>query len=696
MAVAGDFSGRKYILIALNSTKSQQIHDELAKTPGLAKVLDWIKEARREVDILDGSNDSDQEARKVLLYAIHVLGRAPAEQRPDFANIIKSLTNDQKYPADIVKAASDLLATWATKTGNRSSSRSGAIQPHIDGRKRARMDSGSVGGFSEDLTMLPKFTKKSASESAPKSTSSSSTATVSSFSYASASSSSSSSSSSSLPLPLSSSSTPTAKGGPSSRRIDRSVLPLSVLTGRNLPPGTAMPASPRSSKAVSSPHQPYSPRGALTSAASQSPRSAHSPKNSQVAFSSTAADKVLERQKDFFSSISVPSNTKSKVTSTAVATTSASAPTTPTTAKPPAVITTAAITATKAVKGPGIVLPDGKHLASALVLKHASTKKVVRFKGGDDIQEVRIVPNRDDVRNWDYQGDYRDYDYDRDHDHDSYHDGHDDDDNGYDDDNNHDYDRSHGPKHDQDRDYRNEDEGRRDYDRDDRDPYRLDRHDDRDRGREYEQGLRYDQGHRQGYDEQMSEPGYHEYDHGREHQYDHGQGHEYDHEYEHGHRQEPLQLRQHTQYYQEPNAFPETAFKEDNPEMPKMSDVPTFRLPKEDIELAILGDSWSPPRPLLIQHPFDQSHKEPATFGEESEEKKVQEDREAIVTSVQYLDLTSIPPSPAEPDDDGIVDPRPERKIGLYEIEADYHKVAIPMLSMFLQVIQARRKEMGR
>ncbi|KAK3844129.1 MAG: hypothetical protein J3R72DRAFT_83520 [Linnemannia gamsii] len=545
----------------------------------------------------------------------------------------------------------------------------------------------------KDLSMLPKFTKKSTSESAPKNTSSSSTATAS----------SSSSTSASLSSPSSTSSTPAAKGGPSSRRIDRSSLPLSVITGRNLPPGTAIPASPLSSKAVSSPHQPYSPRGAPTSSTAQSPRPANSPKTSQGVSSSTATDKVLERQKDFFSIISVPSKVMSTVASTTAATTSASAPTTPTAAKPPAAITATTTTTTKAVKGPGIVLPDGKHLASALILKHASTKKVVRFRGGDDIQEVRIVPNRDDEQSWDYQGDHQDYDHDRDRDNNGDHDDHGDGDNYYYDNNNHDHGHSHERNNDRGSDYRNEDERRSDYDRGDGDPYRLDRHDDRDRGREYEQGHGhghehgYDQGRGQGYDEQMHEPGYdHEYEHGREHQYDHGQGHGYEHEYEHGHRQEPRQDLQHPQYFQEPNVFSETAFKEEDPDMPKMPAVPTFRLPEEDVEMAVLGNFWRPPRPLLIQHPFDQSHKEPATFGEESEEKKVQEEREAIVAGVQYLDLASIPPSPAEPDDDGIVDPRPERKIGLYEIEADYHKVAIPMLSMFLQVIQARRKEMGR
>jgi hypothetical protein len=74
----------------------------LAKTTGLAKIVEWIKEARREVDIMDDSNDGDQEARKVLISAIQALGRAPVEYRQDFVGTIKSLTNDQKYPAGIV------------------------------------------------------------------------------------------------------------------------------------------------------------------------------------------------------------------------------------------------------------------------------------------------------------------------------------------------------------------------------------------------------------------------------------------------------------------------------------------------------------------------------------------------------------------------------------------------------------------
>ncbi|KAF9123368.1 hypothetical protein BGW39_009015 [Mortierella sp. 14UC] len=633
MSLAGDLAGRKYILIILNCTKNQQIHDELAKTTGLAKIVEWIKEARREVDIMDDSNDGDQEARKVLINAVQVLGRAPVELRQDFVGAIKSLTNDQKYPADIVKAASDLLAR-EVGTGDRYSSRPEASQPQVDGRKRARMDSGSVGSFSEDMALLPKFTKKSASEFATKSTSLSSTAAASSLSSTRTS---------------SSSSIPTAKGGPASRRIDRGSQPLSVITGRNLPPGTTTPASPHSSKTATSPHQPYSPRTGPIPTAAHSPRSANSPRTLQGTFSSNPADKVLERQKDFFSTISGSSNAISTATNTTAATASTSAPTTPVATNPPAAtaIATAPTTATKAVKGPGVIItPSGRVVTSALILKHASTKKAVRFRD-DALVEVQMVPHRQDTYG---EKDYPENDHDRG-----------DDDEYYDDDERDDH-RGHDDE--------DEDERRRtNYDRSGRDHSHHGQHDSHDNRREYGHGYGHghDEGDERGYAQRYEHENDHGYEHGHENQYDHGHGNEYD-EYEQGYRHESSQYNQHPQYYQDRNPLLESPLMAEELVKSRWPAILAFRLPEEQVEQAVRGDLWRPPCRLLIEHPVEEGHKEPAPFGEESGEKNVQEEREKTIAAVHYPDLGSIPPSPAEPDDDMEVDTLPPRKIELFEV----------------------------
>ncbi|KAF9911148.1 hypothetical protein EC991_004702 [Linnemannia zychae] len=670
MSLAGDLAGRKYILIILNCTKNQQIHDELAKTTGLVKIVEWIREARREVDIMDDSNNSDQEARKVLISAIQVLGRAPLECRQDFVGTIKSLTNDQKYPAEIVNAASDLLVQGVA-TGDRYSSRSGASQPQVDGRKRVRMDSGSIGSFPEDMTLLPKFTKKSSSESVAKGISSSSSTAA---------------SSSPSSLAVSSSPIPTAKGGPASRRINTNSLSLSVITDRHLPSGTTASTSPHSSKAVSSSHQPYSPRAGPTATTAQSPRSANSPRTTQGVSPSSTADKVLERQKGFFSIISGSSNVTSTATITMASIASASSPTAPTVAKPPntnAKVTTP--TSTKAVKGPGVIItPSGRTVTSALILKHASTKKVVRFRD-DALIEVQMVPHRDDTYG---ERDHRDND-------DGSHYGYND--NGHYDDDEWDDHSGHGDE--------DEDERRRSYNRNSGDHNHHDQHGGRYSSHEYDyrHGHEYDQGHGREYVQRYAHESDRGYEHEIDHGYEHGQGnyhyhryrHEYD-EYEQGYRQQSQQYNQHSQYHQDGNTLQESAHMVEEHMKPRTPDIPPFRLPQEQVEQAIHGDLWRPPYRLLIEHPVDEGHKEPAPFGEESEEKNVQEEREKSVSAVHYPDLVSIPPSPAEPDNDMEVDPLPPKKIELFEISADYHTVAVPLLSLLVQVIQARRNEMER
>jgi hypothetical protein len=122
----------------------------------------------------------------------------------------------------------------------------------------------------------------------------------------------------------------------------------------------------------------------------------------------------------------------------------------------------------------------------------------------------------------------------------------------------------------------------------------------------------------------------------------------------------------------------------EEPAVPEVvSAVPAFRLPEEDVEKLVRGELWRPIQKLLIEHPEDTRHVEPVAFGGESKEKLVQAEREATVPAVHYLDLASIPSTPAEPDDDEDmeVDPRPKRKIELYEVINICHQNFVYRLS---------------
>ncbi|KAF9097609.1 hypothetical protein BGX23_008335 [Mortierella sp. AD031] len=134
MPKAGDNDGRKYILNAINSTTNKQILNEFAKTSGPAEIVEWIKDAKKEMDTKKGVGDKRQ--LEIMLKVIQILTRIPSEHRdPEFVRVIKSLTNDQAYPADVVTAAWDLLVLWG-KAEDRYGSRSGTDQ--ADARKRTR------------------------------------------------------------------------------------------------------------------------------------------------------------------------------------------------------------------------------------------------------------------------------------------------------------------------------------------------------------------------------------------------------------------------------------------------------------------------------------------------------------------------------------------------------------------------------
>lgn len=691
VVLAGDSLGRKYIINSLSYTKDQTVHDEFAKTEGLARIVEWIKEGRKEIDNMEDPYDGEQQPKEVVhivTNAIKTLRRAPPEYRhSDYTQLIKQLANDVAYPEEIVRAASELLAEWS-RTGDRYSSRSEPSQSLVDGRKRAKMDAGSSASASESISQLPKFVKKSTLAAASnRNTTTSSSTSSSTTSYSSA-------------HAFSPPSAPTAKGGPASRRIDKSSIPLSVLTGRDLPskPST-VPTSPVSSKAASSPRQPYSPRGPV-----QSPRTTSSPRTAQGALSPSTSDVVLGRQLDFFSSISAPLN----VTSTASPVTS-SAPTTPTAPKTPTVSTTTAnaSTATTAsttsssgtIAGAAImpatarshiVAPSGRLIPSALILRPENRKKkVVRFRGGDDIREVRFFESHPDEHR------SEEYSYDDEND------GRRDDDRG-------------------DRDDRGDNWDDRDnwggyYDEEDERTRMMDYEDDRDRyyrdDRGYDQGHESGQGYNNGYPEgyehgraYSDEQGYERgrdvlhYDHGYEHGRDeYGRYHEYGYEYTHEQEQHHQQQQQQHHYPEQscPEPTLEPVAHADESAVLAVAAVPAFRFSKEETEKLVCGDLWRPPQKLLIEHPEDKRHMESATFGDESEERMVQAEREVNVPVVEYPHLASVPYSPAEPDgEDEQVDPRPKRKIELYELSAPTHTVVLPMLSMLLQVIQARRKEM--
>lgn len=701
--LAGDSLGRKYIINSLSYTKDQKVHDEFAKTEGLARIVEWIKEGRKEIDNMEDPYDGEQQPKEVVhivTNAIKALKRAPPEyHHSDYTRVIKLLANKVAYPEEIVRAASELLAEWS-KTEDRYSSRPGSSQSLVDGRKRARMDAGSSAGASEPISQLPNFVKKStlAAASNRNITTSSST-------------SSSTTPSSPAQAPLSSS-VPTAKGGPASRRIDNSSILLSVLTGRNLPSKPiTIPTSPISSKAALSPRQSYSPRGLA-----QSPRATGPPRIAQGASPSSNSGVVLGRQLDFFSSISVPLNvTSTSPTVPSSASTTHTAPTTPTVATTTANISTATTATTTlspgtttgapimpAVARSHIVAPSGRLIPSALILRPESRrKKVVRFRAGDDIREVRFFESHPDE-----------------HRHEEY---------GYDGENDDRRDDGRGDRDDWDRQdnrdnwgvyYNEEDERRRMIEYEDgRDRYYQD---DRDRDRRggdrgYDQGHEFDQGYDNGYPEGYEQGRAYSDEHGYERdrddpRYDFGyeQGpderrrqHEYGHEYRHEQEQHHHQQQQQQHHYSEqlyPEPTPEPVAHAGEPTVPAVQAVPAFQFPDKETEILVRGELWRPPQKLLIEHPEDKRHIEPATFGEESTEKMVQAEREADVPVVEYPDLASVPYSPAEPDgedeDMEQVDPRPKRKIELYELSAPIHTVALPMLSMLLQHIQARRKEM--
>lgn len=76
--------------------------NRFAKTPGLARIVEWIKEGRKEIDLMEGPYDGEQqpkEAVQIVVNAIKTLSRAPPEYRPsESSRLIKHLTNDVAYP----------------------------------------------------------------------------------------------------------------------------------------------------------------------------------------------------------------------------------------------------------------------------------------------------------------------------------------------------------------------------------------------------------------------------------------------------------------------------------------------------------------------------------------------------------------------------------------------------------------------
>ena len=325
-----------------------------------------------------------------------------------------------------------------------------------------------------------------------------------------------------------------------------------------------------------------------------------------------------------------------------------------------------------------IVAPSGRLIPSALILRPENRrKKVVRFRGGDDIREVRFFESHPDERRHEEYG----YDDENDDRRDDNQDDRDDRRDGWDDrdrQNNRD---NWGGYYDEEYERR----GRMEYE-DDRDQYY---HDIRDRDhhggdRGYDQGRGFDQGYDNGYPEGYEHGRAYSdglgYEYGYEHRRDehgrqHEDGHEYRHEQEQHHQQQQQQHHYPEQSYPDPT--PEPVAHADEPSIPAVPAVRAFQFPEEETEKLVRGELWRPPQKLLIEHPEDKRHMEPATFGEESKERMVQAEREAYVPVVDYPDLASVPYSPAEPDDEheGIeqVDSRPKRKIELYEVRSYCH-----------------------
>ncbi|KAF9921157.1 hypothetical protein FBU30_008859 [Linnemannia zychae] len=643
--MAGDIAGRKYILNALYSTRNQTIHDEFAKTPGLSRIFEWIKEARKEIDNMKDSNEGGERLKhqeEFMCKAIQALSRVPPEYRqPEYIRTIKALTNEQRYSPDISEKASELLALWGMR-GDRASSKSGTSQPQVDGRKRAKLDLGSMVNSSETLfTQLPSFTKIS------RTTNENATKNITSSTSASTSSSITSSSTSASTSPTSAS----TKGSPASRRASSGAPPLSINVGKistSNDNSTTMSTSPHTSKAVSSTRQPYSqglsvqsprstssPKTIVSPKPTASPRSTSSsnlPSAPSQGGSQSTADIILGRQIDFFSSISAPLNATSIAQTTSTATTSssssasASATTSPVT--PIASIGTVAISTTTSSNIS--TAPRGLIASSASVIANKKKKKTVRFKADHELRQVRMIPNKEDEYGYDYADDRDGYDHGEDR-------------LGY------------------------EDDQRRDHDRD------LYSHE------QYQEYNRYDY-----------EQGYHnEYDHRYEYGQQQQQQQHHEHEYHHYQQQNDQNSQpQHRRYYERPS----------DPRMKSggllsESTFPVFNLPKDEVEQLIHGNLWVHPAPLLIMHSVDEGHSDPVPIGEESTEKDTQAAREATIPEVHYPTLESIPFSPAEPDEDPQVNSGPVKKIELHELQPEYHKVALPMLTLLLQVIQARRKE---
>lgn len=73
-----------------------------AKTEGLARIVEWIKEGRKEIDNMEDPYDGEQQPKEVVhivTNAIKALKRAPPEyHHSDYTRVIKLLANKVAYP----------------------------------------------------------------------------------------------------------------------------------------------------------------------------------------------------------------------------------------------------------------------------------------------------------------------------------------------------------------------------------------------------------------------------------------------------------------------------------------------------------------------------------------------------------------------------------------------------------------------
>ncbi|KAF9966308.1 hypothetical protein BGZ70_002714 [Mortierella alpina] len=86
----------------------------------------------------------------------------------------------------------------------------------------------------------------------------------------------------------------------------------------------------------------------------------------------------------------------------------------------------------------------------------------------------------------------------------------------------------------------------------------------------------------------------------------------------------------------------------------------TFTMADSVLEDLIQGAAWRHPIPLLIVHPVPLDDEEAScelAHGEESLEKEIQGRREDITEPQIYTDVASIPPSPAEPELESVLEP---------------------------------------